>query len=153
MDLMAREYRTGWLVQRANAHVHWLKLLFLPIYFCCRRCCGTRIRVEMSSGRSRRDDRKRSGGGGSGGGGGGPGGGRNRYRYVEFSASIQCNQTRGLLCSVILFEREKKKKTKWWPLAISPSQSISFRVDLFIVIKMYCSREKNNKLTVCIHDI
>ncbi|XP_031640636.1 RNA-binding protein 1 [Contarinia nasturtii] len=37
------------------------------------RCCGTRIRVEMSSGRSRRDDRKR-------GGGGGGGGGRNRYR-------------------------------------------------------------------------
>uniref|UniRef100_A0A1L8DHQ5 Putative pre-mrna-splicing factor sf2-like isoform x2 n=3 Tax=Nyssomyia neivai TaxID=330878 RepID=A0A1L8DHQ5_9DIPT len=29
------------------------------------RCCGTRIRVEMSSGRSRRDDRRR---------------GRNRYR-------------------------------------------------------------------------
>lgn len=38
------------------------------------RCCGTRIRVEMSSGRSRRDDRKGRGGGG--------GGGRNRYRYV-----------------------------------------------------------------------
>lgn len=58
------------------------------------RCCGTRIRVEMSSGRSRRDDRKGSGGGGGGGGGGrggggserngtsGGGGGRNRYRYV-----------------------------------------------------------------------
>uniref|UniRef100_A0A0K8TRJ4 Putative pre-mrna-splicing factor sf2-like isoform x2 n=1 Tax=Tabanus bromius TaxID=304241 RepID=A0A0K8TRJ4_TABBR len=27
------------------------------------RCCGTRIRVEMSSGRSRRDDRRRGGGG------------------------------------------------------------------------------------------
>ncbi|KAJ6641442.1 RNA-binding protein 1, partial [Pseudolycoriella hygida] len=27
------------------------------------RCCGTRIRVEMSSGRSRRDDRKGRGGG------------------------------------------------------------------------------------------
>jgi len=54
------------------------------------RCCGTRIRVEMSSGRSRRDDRKRSGGSGGGGGsergggerGGGErgGGGRGRYR-------------------------------------------------------------------------
>ncbi|XP_055314891.1 RNA-binding protein 1-like isoform X3 [Sitodiplosis mosellana] len=43
------------------------------------RCCGTRIRVEMSSGRSRRDDRK-GGGGGGGRGGGGGGGGRNRYR-------------------------------------------------------------------------
>lgn len=31
------------------------------------RCCGTRIRVEMSSGRSRRDDRRRGGGGGGGG--------------------------------------------------------------------------------------
>lgn len=63
-----------------------------------RRVCGTRIRVEMSSGRSRRDDRKRSGGGGGSerggerggdrggdrGGGGGAGGGRNRYRYVKF---------------------------------------------------------------------
>lgn len=38
----------------------------------------------MSSGRSRRDDRKRTSGssGGGGGGGGGAGGGRGRYRYV-----------------------------------------------------------------------
>lgn len=50
----------------------------------CSRCCGTRIRVEMSSGRSRRDDRK---GGGRGGGGGG--GGRNRYRYVYNSFVVR----------------------------------------------------------------
>ncbi|KAM7349938.1 RNA-binding protein 1 [Lucilia cuprina] len=49
------------------------------------RCCGTRIRVEMSSGRSRRDNRRRGGtsSGGRGGGGesssGGRGGG-GRYR-------------------------------------------------------------------------
>lgn len=47
-----------------------------------RKCCGTRIRVEMSSGRSRRDDRK---GGDSGGGGraerhGYNGSGRSRYK-------------------------------------------------------------------------
>lgn len=50
------------------------KKLFCSIF---SRCCGTRIRVEMSSGRSRRDDRKRGGGGG--------GGGRNRYRYVLYT--------------------------------------------------------------------
>lgn len=55
-----------------------------------RRCCGTRIRVEMSSGRSRRDNRRRGGtsSGGRGGGGesssGGRGGG-GRYRYVLFT--------------------------------------------------------------------
>ncbi|XP_055687653.1 RNA-binding protein 1 isoform X1 [Lutzomyia longipalpis] len=37
------------------------------------RCCGTRIRVEMSSGRSRRDDRRR---------------GRNRYRGRMLSSMI-----------------------------------------------------------------
>lgn len=57
------------------------------------RCCGTRIRVEMSSGRSRRDDRK---GGGRGGGGGG-GGNRNRYRYAF------------LLRSQVAFVQNKKK--------------------------------------------
>lgn len=46
----------------------------------------------MSSGRSRRDDRKGGGGGGGGGGGrggggGGGGGGRNRYRYVLIYSS------------------------------------------------------------------
>lgn len=41
------------------------------------RCCGTRIRVEMSSGRSR--DRRRGEGGSSGGGGGGRSG-SGRYR-------------------------------------------------------------------------
>ncbi|XP_055845631.1 RNA-binding protein 1-like isoform X2 [Episyrphus balteatus] len=44
------------------------------------RCCGTRIRVEMSSGRSRRDDRRRGGGSAGGGGGGGGGGRGGRYR-------------------------------------------------------------------------
>ena len=50
-----------------------------------RRVCGTRIRVEMSSGRTRRDEGRRGGGGGGGGGGGrreerrgGGGGGRGR---------------------------------------------------------------------------
>lgn len=49
----------------------------------------------MSSGRSRRDDRKRggAGGGAGGGGGGGGGGGRNRYRYVSimFLMNFQWN--------------------------------------------------------------
>ncbi|XP_073831244.1 RNA-binding protein 1-like [Musca autumnalis] len=52
------------------------------------RCCGTRIRVEMSSGRSRRDSRRRGGTSGGGGGRGGAsesasrgtGGGSARYR-------------------------------------------------------------------------
>ncbi|XP_061399941.1 RNA-binding protein 1-like [Musca vetustissima] len=53
------------------------------------RCCGTRIRVEMSSGRSRRDSRRRGGNSGGGGGRGGAsesvsgrsaGGGSARYR-------------------------------------------------------------------------
>lgn len=43
-----------------------------------RRCCGTRIRVEMSSGRSRRDGRR---GGGVGGGSGGRGGTDRRGGY------------------------------------------------------------------------
>lgn len=57
--------------------------LLFSFVFGCRRCCGTRIRAEMSSGRSRRDDRKRGGPGGGGdrgGGGRGGGEGRNRYR-------------------------------------------------------------------------
>jgi hypothetical protein len=46
-------------------------------FLCCRRMCGTRVRVEMSSGRSRR------GGGGGGGGGGRRGSAPTRYsRYV-----------------------------------------------------------------------
>lgn len=59
--------------------------------FCIHsRCCGTRIRVEMSSGRSRRDNRRRGGtsSGGRGGAGEGSSGGRGgggRYRYVFFS--------------------------------------------------------------------
>lgn len=44
--------------------------------FICSRCCGTRIRVEMSSGRSRRDGRR----GGGGGGGRDRGGYKPRYR-------------------------------------------------------------------------
>lgn len=52
-----------------------IEIIFL--IFNVRRCSGTRIRVEMSSGRSRRDDRKRGGAGGN------ASGGRNRYRYVS----------------------------------------------------------------------
>lgn len=55
---------------------------FIQFFRDFSRCCGTRIRAEMSSGRSRRDDRKRGGGGGGGSGGSGGGGGRNRYRYA-----------------------------------------------------------------------
>ncbi|KAM7349937.1 uncharacterized protein ACRADG_008661 isoform 1-T1 [Cochliomyia hominivorax] len=62
------------------------------------RCCGTRIRVEMSSGRSRRDNRRRGGtsSGGRGGGGesssGGRGGG-GRYRIKTTSASTTSTRT------------------------------------------------------------
>ncbi|XP_055845630.1 RNA-binding protein 1-like isoform X1 [Episyrphus balteatus] len=51
------------------------------------RCCGTRIRVEMSSGRSRRDDRRRGGGSAGGGGGGGGGGRGGRYRAKSTSST------------------------------------------------------------------
>jgi hypothetical protein len=58
----------------------------------CSRVCGTRIRVEMSSGRTRRDEGRR--GGGSGGPrrddrGGGRGGGR--HRFETQSSSIVTN--------------------------------------------------------------
>jgi hypothetical protein len=50
------------------------KIPFIVIHLCCRRMCGTRVRVEMSSGRSRR--------GGGGGGGGRRGSAPTRYsRY------------------------------------------------------------------------
>ncbi|XP_055382132.1 RNA-binding protein 1 [Condylostylus longicornis] len=45
------------------------------------RCCGTRIRVEMSSGKSRREERRRGGGGG-----GGRGAGRYRSRSPRRSS-------------------------------------------------------------------
>ncbi|XP_039959175.1 uncharacterized protein LOC120773984 isoform X1 [Bactrocera tryoni] len=55
------------------------------------RCCGTRIRVEMSSGRSRRDDRRR--GGGSAGGGGSSSGGRGGGRYRIKSTATTTSRT------------------------------------------------------------
>lgn len=60
----------------------------------CRRVCGTRIRVEMSSGRTRRDEGPGSGGGRGGGGRprreeGGRRGGERRHRF-EHSPLIYC---------------------------------------------------------------
>ncbi|KAH8355950.1 hypothetical protein KR200_003725 [Drosophila serrata] len=54
------------------------------------RCCGTRIRVEMSSGRSR--DRRRGEGGSSGGGGGGRSG-SGRYRITPSARTTSTTAT------------------------------------------------------------
>jgi hypothetical protein len=75
-------YLRGWADPRARVCLEGLGQL-TNIKFCynyahrrCRRMCGTRVRVEMSSGRSRR--------GGGGGGGGRRGSAPTRYsRYVQ----------------------------------------------------------------------
>ncbi|XP_011187673.1 RNA-binding protein 1 isoform X2 [Zeugodacus cucurbitae] len=66
------------------------------------RCCGTRIRVEMSSGRSRRDDRRR--GGGSGGGGGSSSGGRGGGRYRSRSPRRTRSRSRS-------FSRDRRSRS------------------------------------------
>ncbi|XP_011198240.2 PREDICTED: RNA-binding protein 1-like isoform X2 [Bactrocera latifrons] len=66
------------------------------------RCCGTRIRVEMSSGRSRRDDRRR--GGGSAGGGGSSSGGRGGGRYRSRSPRRTRSRSRS-------FSRDRRSRS------------------------------------------
>ncbi|XP_004520010.1 RNA-binding protein 1 isoform X2 [Ceratitis capitata] len=69
------------------------------------RCCGTRIRVEMSSGRSRRDDRRRGGGSGGGGGGGGSSsGGRGGGRYRSRSPRRTRSRSRS-------FSRDRRSRS------------------------------------------
>ncbi|XP_037937693.1 RNA-binding protein 1-like isoform X2 [Teleopsis dalmanni] len=73
------------------------------------RCCGTRIRVEMSSGRSRKFDRRRGGGGSGGGGGGGGsssggGGGRGGGRYRSRSPRRTRSRSRS-------FSRDRRSRS------------------------------------------